>query len=116
MDFRDKQGRATHYVNRNDVSYTWGGRPIGKLRGENLYDNQGRQVGRIKNGWIRDLNGAAVAYSQGATGGPIPPVPQIPSIKGNPSIPPIPAIPAIPRVPAIATLGWSQHSIDDLFA
>ncbi len=114
MEFRNKQGQATHYISKNGVLYTWAGRPVGKLHGENLYNNGGQQIGRIKSGWLRDLDGYAIAYAQGATGGPIPPIPQIPAIKGIPGIPPIPAIPAIPRIPAIPKLEWSQVSIDDL--
>ncbi|WP_436081829.1 4-fold beta flower protein [Pararhizobium sp. LjRoot235] len=114
MDFHDRQGRATHYINPNGVLYTWKGKAVGKLHGENLYNNAGRQIGRITNGWLRDTSGKAVAFTKGASGGPIPPIPQIPAIKGIPAIPPIPAIPAIPRIPAIPSLSWSNFSIDDL--
>ncbi len=114
MDFHDRNGRATHYINPNGVLYSWGGQALGKLHGENLYNNSGKQIGRVKDGWLRDLSGGAVAFTNGAKGGPIPPIKQIPSIKSIPSIPPIPAIPAIPRIPAIPSLGWSGYSIEDL--
>lgn len=114
MDLHNRQGKATHYINENGVLYTWNGRAVGKLHGENLYNNSGKQIGRVANGWLRDMRGNAVAYARGASGGPIPPIPQIPTIKSIPQIPPIPSIPQIPRIPAIPTFGWSDCSIEDL--
>jgi hypothetical protein len=113
MDFHDRNGRATHYIDPNGVLYSWAGRALGKLYDEDLYNNSGTQIGRVKDGWLRDLSGGAVAFTDGAKGGPVPPIKQIQSIKGVPSIPPIPAIPSIPRIPAIPSLGWSNYSIED---
>lgn len=115
MDFYDRQGRGTHYVNTGGKMYTWGGKSVGFVRGEVVYNNRGVQVGRISRGWFRDVRGGAVAFTDGATGGPIPPIKQIARIKGIPAIPPIPAIPQIPRIAAIPSLGWSAHSLDQLF-
>ncbi|WP_064696079.1 4-fold beta flower protein [Rhizobium aegyptiacum] len=116
MDFYDRNGRATHYINDAGKVYTWSGAPVGFVRGDSVYNNRGVQVGRLHQGWIRDLNGGAVAFSDRAAGGPIPPIKQIPAIKGIPGIPPIPGIPQIPRIPAIPSLSWCARSVSDLFA
>ncbi|WP_422652922.1 4-fold beta flower protein [Bradyrhizobium barranii] len=54
-----------------------------------LATNSGRYVARLHNGWIRDSGGNAIAFTDGASGGPLPPMRSIPSIKSVPSIPPI---------------------------
>jgi hypothetical protein len=114
-DLYGRDGRATHYVDDNDTLYTWGGRPIGFVNGEEIYTSAGRHVGRLSGGWVRDKSGNAVAFTSGASGGPIPPIPAIPPIKAIPAIPPIRSIPQIPPIPSIPTLGWSRYSLGDLF-
>lgn len=114
MDFYDQTGRASHYIGQNGTFYSWEGVPIGIVRDENLFDNRGRQIGRIYQGYLRDLSGNAVLFSDGASGGPLPPIKKIPPIKSIPRIPPIPAIPSIPRIPAIPTFNWSSSSIEQL--
>ncbi|WP_271623403.1 4-fold beta flower protein [Bradyrhizobium sp. CCBAU 11430] len=59
-DFHDRHGNATHYVGEKGTFYTWDGDAIGFLQGEELYDNSGRHVGRISDGWI---NAAAATPS-----------------------------------------------------
>jgi hypothetical protein len=111
-DLYGRDGRATHYVDDNNTFYTWSGQPIGFVNGEEVYTSTSRHVGRLSGGWVRDKSGNAVAFTSGATGGPIPP---IPAIKAIPAIPPIRGIPQIPPIPPIPTLGWSGYSVDDLF-
>lgn len=114
-DLYGRDGRPTHYVNNDGTLYTWGGSPIGFVNGEEIYTSSGRHVGRLSNGWMRDRSENAVAFTAGASGGPIPPVPAVPPVKSIPSIPPIRGIPQIPPIPAIPTFGWSAYSIADLF-
>jgi hypothetical protein len=85
LDLYGRGGRASHYVADDGMFYTWGGQPVGFVNGQEIYASSGRHVGRLSNGWVRDRNGNAVAFSAGAKGGPIPPVPAIPPIKAIPA-------------------------------
>ncbi|WP_445219326.1 4-fold beta flower protein [Bradyrhizobium sp. Pa8] len=95
--------------------YTWSGQTVGFVNGESVYTNGGHYVARLHNGWIRGSGGNAIAFTDGASGGPLPPMRSIPSIKSVPSIPPLRAIPSIPPIPAIPTLSWSGLTLHDLF-
>src|SRR4051812_6130072 len=96
QDFYDRAGRATHYIDDNGTFYTWSGQPIGFVQGEELYSSSGKHVGRVSGGWIRDHEGHAVAFTQGASGGPMMPLPSLPSLKSLPSLPPLRGLPALP--------------------
>jgi len=74
-DLYGRDGRAAHYVDDNNTFYTWIGKPIGFVNGEEIYTSYGRHVGRLSGGWVRDKSGNAVAFTSGASGGPIPPIP-----------------------------------------
>ncbi|GLK68096.1 4-fold beta flower protein [Hansschlegelia plantiphila] len=118
MDFYDRSGRASHYINNNGTLYRWDGTPLGFVRGQNVYSNRGIHVAVVSGGWIRDHKGAAVLYSPGnlTSGGPLPPVPKVPPLKRIPRIPPVPAVPRVPPIPAVPKLSWSGASFDSLFA
>ncbi|MFK4382509.1 4-fold beta flower protein [Bradyrhizobium sp. USDA 223] len=115
QDFYDRSGRATHYVDDRGTFYTWGGQPVGFVQGEELYTSSGRHVGRISSGWIRDHNGHGVAFSENASGGPLPPLRSLPSLKSLPSLAPLRGLPSLPPLLALPSLSWSQYSVDDLF-
>ena len=95
-DFYDRAGRASHYIDDNGTFYTWGGRPIGFVQGEELYNYAGQHVGRVSQGWIRDGSGNGVAYSANASGGPLPPLRSLPPLKSLPSLAPLRPLPSLP--------------------
>jgi hypothetical protein len=115
-DFFDRSGRPTHYLDDGGTFYTWGGRAVGFVEREELYTSNGQHVGRIDSGWIRDHRGHAIAFTQGASGGPLPPLPKLPPLKALPALPPLRGLPQLPPLPALPSLQWSQLSIDDLFS
>lgn len=95
------------------VIYDYSGRPVALLDGENIVSYSGKHLGWFHDGFVRDANGDAVGFTEGAHGGPITPIPAIPPI---PPIPAIPLIPSIPPIPPSFHLAGRSRSLEQLFA
>lgn len=101
---------------KNNVIYSINGKPLAFLNHEYVYLYNSYQVGVYENGWLRDLNGFCVFYSENYSGfAPIPPIHHIPPVPAVPQIPPILPIPQIPRVKAICQGSWSKYKGEDFF-
>lgn len=62
--------------------YLFSGQPVAFITDEAVYSYSGRQLGWYDNGWVRDLSGKCVFYTEGAYGfGPLKPCKQIAPIK-----------------------------------
>lgn len=76
------------------------------LNRENVYGHRGQHLGVFDRKIFRDHRGGAVAFLNGATGGPLLPLPSLPPLPPLPSLPPLPALPALPPLPALPLLQW----------
>jgi len=106
----DKRGEAVAYIDtsQDNTIYLWDGQPVAFLRGENVYENDGKHLGQLKNGRLNDHDGNCVGVLEGATSM----LTQIPSIKGIKGIRPIRGIPEIPPIPAIPSMSWSRMPLE----
>jgi hypothetical protein len=111
----NRKGKAVGWFCDN-VVFNINGSAVAFLRENNVFDYRCRYLGRLDRGFLRDQNGACVAYMRGATGGPIPPVPSMPPLPPTPAVPPIPPFTGIPRIPAIGTFSWSETDWDNWIA
>lgn len=82
MDFYDRAGRATVYTEDGESIYDWKGRPSAFISDDKVYRNSGKIIGWLRNGWIHDLSGRAVLFSDEATGGPARPARQARPVRG----------------------------------
>jgi hypothetical protein len=73
-----------------------------------------QHVGYFRDGWFRDKAGQAVAYVDGASGGPIPPVHRVAPIPPIQPIPPVAPVMPIPPIMPVPSLSWSSLSFDQL--
>lgn len=113
--FYDKSGKAVAYVKQNDI-YSFGGKPIAYIDKDiYVYLFSGKHVGWVENGWIIDLSGNYVLFSDGASGGPTRPLKQILPIRSIRSIKPIKGIKEIHRVKPIKSNNWSRYTVDEFF-
>lgn len=111
MVFYDNHGGPTAYTEDGVHIYLFTGEPVAYLDRDAVYGYNGRQFGWFDNGWIRDLNGECVFFSENARGsGPVKPVKHICPKKCIKHIKPIKCIKEIRRVRAVNHLGWSQLS------
>ncbi len=111
----DRRGQVVAWLDGEDI-YHLDGSHAAVVEGENVYAHDGQHLGVFTQGLFRDHAGGAVAFLNGAVGGPILPIPAIPPIPPIRAIPPIPAIPVIPPIPAIPSLGWARTSWGEFIA
>lgn len=112
MTFYDLHGKPVAYLSDDgEHIYLFNGKPVAYLYGDTVYGFNGHQFGWYGNGWIRDLNGYCVFFTEHASGsGPIKPIKQIKPIKGIKQIKPIKCIKQIKRIKPINVLAWSPLS------
>ena len=112
----DKTGRAVAHI-QNRVFFSIQGEPLAFLdMTKNIYNYKGMHIGRFEFGWVRDLQGYCIAFTDKCSGGgPILPILKITPIPNIPQIPPIPPIPEIPKIPGIPQLSWSSLSWKQFF-
>lgn len=104
----DRNGRTIAWINNNYIYNLSGNKVLAFNNKNSIFNYGGKHLGRLNNGFFRDKNGNAVAFLQGAKGGPVIPITQIPPIPPIPTIPPIPPIPSIPTIPSIDSYNWSN--------
>lgn len=77
MTFYDLHGKPIAYLDDDgETIYLFTGEPVAYLPGdETIYGFNGHHFGWLKNGWVRDLEGYCVFFTEEASGsGPIKPM------------------------------------------
>ena len=115
MTFYDKTGKAIAYTEDGEHIYLFTGKPVAYISENTVYGFNGHQFGWFENGWIRDLQGACVFYTENASCGPVKPVKQIKPIKSIKGIKPIKSIKQIRKIKPIFSYGWSAYSNESFF-
>ena len=111
MVFYDNHGRPTAYTEDDVHIYLFTGEPVAYLDGDAVYSFNGHQFGWFENGWIRDLQGYCVFFSENATGiGPARPVKRFCPVKRVKRVKPFKHVKAMRRTKAIKHSSWSQLS------
>ena len=90
------------------IVHDLGGYAIAFLQGENLYNYDGAYLGRFHQGYFRDAEGHAVAFTYGASAGPLLPLTPVPPLPPLLQLAPLRPIPELPPLPALSTLYWSD--------
>ena len=103
----DKHGRTVGWL-KEDTIYDLNGTPRAYIREGAIFNYSADYIGRLDCGFFRDRDGDAVAFIEGASGGPLPPVPEVPPAPPVLAIPPVPPVPPVPPIPAISSLSWSN--------
>lgn len=111
MVFYDNHGRPTAYTEDDIHIYLFTGEPVAYLDRDAVYGFNGHQFGWFENGWIRDLDGYCVFFTENATGsGPIKPVKHVCPVKCVKRVKPVKHIKRVRRIKAVKKLNWSQLS------
>ena len=116
MTFYDCYGVPVAYTEDNETIYLFTGEPVAYFYENAVYSFSGIHLGWFENGWIRDLFGASVFYTENATGsGPVKPVRCVRPVKGVKYVKPVKCVREIKRVKAVNTLSWSRLSGTSFF-
>ena len=115
MTFYDSTGRAIAYTEDGEYIYLFSGEPVAYLFGELVYSYSGKQLGRFKNGWIRDNSGFCVFFSENAIGGPRKPLKQLRPIKSIKHLKPFKQLRHRPVIKPRDCNGWSSKKGEQFF-
>lgn len=116
MVFYDNHGRPTAYTEDDEHIYLFTGEPVAYLDGDTVYGFNGHQFGWFENGWIRDLDGYCVFFTENATGsGPLKPLKQLTPLKSLKQLRPLKALRELRRLRTMNRLSWSQLSGKQFF-
>lgn len=116
MKFFNRYGSPVTYLKDNEVFYSFSGRPLAYLKDEVIYSYQGKCLGWLIDGWVRDRTGNAVFFGDNPVGGPLCPLTKLAPIPSLPKIPPIPSIPEIPPIRPLLSLNWAVNTGEDFFS
>ena len=116
MVFYDNHGRPTAYTEDDIHIYLFTGEPVAYLHEDAVYGYNGRQFGWFQDGWIRDLNGNCVFFTENTTGsGPLKPLKQLKPLKSLKQLRPLKALRELKRLRPLNRLSWSQLSGKQFF-
>ena len=117
MTFYDRNGKPVAYTEDDTHVFLFTGEPVAYFVENAVYGFNGKHLGWLDKGWIRDLSGACVLFSESASGsGPVKPVKCICPIKSIKHIKPIKSIREIKHIRAVNSLSWSSLSGLQFFA
>jgi len=109
----DRAGEPIAWRHR-DAIFNNRGKPLALVRARVVYAPDGRFLGRFGDGFYRDASGYAVAFEEGATGGPLPPL--VHPTGAQPrweELPREPQLATPPAPPRMLLRAWSPHSWED---
>lgn len=117
MVFYDNHGRPTAYTEDDEHIYLFTGEPVAYLHTDAVYSYSGKQLGWFRDGWIRDLNGNCVFFTENTTGsGPLKPLKQLKPLKSLKRLKPLKALRELKRLRPLNRLSWSKLSGKQFFA
>ena len=115
MVFYDKGGTPRCYSDDNEHIYSYDGEPLGYIRGTNVWNYNGRYLGRFYNNWIVDKNGDNVFFTEDAIGGPVKPIRKLAPLKSVKKLRPLKAVREGVPAGLVRSLNWSSQNIHVFF-
>ena len=116
ITFYSGSGEAVAYLYEGEWIYLYDGTPVAWLsEGEHIYDYSGRYLGWLQDGWVRDLYGACVFFTDDATGGPAKPARHARPARGARTARPARGARNARPARAARVLGWSQTPGESFF-
>lgn len=116
MTFYNCDGQPIAYTEDDIHIFLFTGEPVAYIYGNAVYGYNGRHYGWFEQGWIRDLHGACVFFTENATGsGPIKPMKQMRPMKYMKYMKPMKCMKEMKRMKAMNQLSWSALSGKSFF-
>ena len=115
MTFYDLKGSPIAYCDDGENIYLFTGEPVAYLYNNMVYAYNGYQLGWFEKGWIRDLQGFCVFFTENAISGMIKPLKKLKPLKYLKRLKPLKGIRRIPRIKPFDKIGWSKLSGENFF-
>ena len=113
--FYNEYGTPFAYTDDNEHIFTFPGKPVGYIFADKIYSYNGKHLGWYIDGWIRDINGYCVFFTETATGGPIKPMRKMAPIRSVKTIKPLKRLRSLPHLKPIKRLAWSRYKDMEFF-
>lgn len=116
MTFYNQYGEPIAYTENNEDIYLFNGQPVAYIFENTIYGFNGHQFGWFENGWIRDLNGFCVFFTEFASGfAPVKPVKHVKPVKQVKHVKPMKHVKHIRQVKPVSKSSWSILSENSFF-
>ena len=110
MTFYNRTGKPVAYTEDDTHVFLFTGEPVAYFVENAVYGFNGKHLGWFYNGWIRDLNGRCVFFSEEASGGPAKPARHARPAKNAKHAKPAKAAKQARRARAAFGPSWSELS------
>lgn len=111
ITFYDKKGAPIAYLQDDGIHiYLFNGKPVAYLYENTVYGFNGKQFGWFEDGWIRDLRGYCVFFTENTTGGPSKPLKQLKPLKSLKQLKPMKSMKQSKVLKPTKSLSWSTLS------
>lgn len=111
MTLYDRHGTPIAYLEDGECIYLFTGQPVAYFYENTVYGFNGHQFGWFENGWVRDLQGKCIFYTEDASGsGPVKPVKKVTPVKSVKRVKPVKQVRQVRNVKPVNNLSWSQLS------
>ena len=116
MTFYDRNGKPIAYTEDSIHIYLYSGKPVAYIDNDAVYGFNGKHMGWFENGWIRDLKGTCVYFTENASGsGPMKPLKQLKPLKSLKQLKPLKSLKEMKRTKALNQQAWSHLSGEAFF-
>ena len=102
----DYKGDAIAYIDTNDEMniYLWEGKPVAYVNNDSVYGFNGKHLGWLKQGIIRDHNGYAVGFIEGS----VSMLTNLESLKGLQELTPLKSLEELEPLEALEKNQWAR--------
>lgn len=116
LNFYNENGKPIVYTDDNVHLFSFSGKPVAYFSGNLIYTFDGRHIGFFIDGWIRDLNGYCVFFSENAIGGVFKPFKQFLPFKAFKQFLPFKSFRQYPYPIPFKRNAWSRYSDINFFS
>ena len=116
LNFYNQNGKPIIYTDDNVHLFSYGGKPVGYIQEDTVFTFNGKLIGFLVDGWIRDTKGYCVFFSENATGGMVKPLKQSLPLKSNKQLMPLKSIKQNSTITFIKRNAWSRYSDLNFFS
>ncbi|MNJ23235.1 4-fold beta flower protein [Pseudomonas muyukensis] len=115
LNFYDRAGTPIAYTDDGEHIFTISGRPVAYLNDGSVYSYQGRHLGLMAEGVIRDNSGHVALFTEGARLGVTRPMLRLMPLKGLKQLKPLKQLRQLRPLKPLNRMTWSQLSGQKFF-
>ena len=115
MVFYDRYGNPCCYSDDYVHIYSFGGKALGYIQNERVWNYGGCYLGMFRNNWVLDKYGNNLFFTENATGGPLKPLRKLAPLKSLKELRPLKSLRELPPLPPLQTYNWSNLDMNTFF-